>query len=148
MQQAWPHPAPWPRPESGLLKAGKILLLVGAILSAVGAVMMIGMSLLMSAVMSELMEGTEADPDAPGFPPAFFLLYYGGWGLLAAAGSVCGFLAWRKASAGDLAGGFGWGIAAGCLPPVNVLALLGAIFVKVCPEAEAKPAPAAWQAPR
>ena len=147
MQQGWAQAPPaWPRAESGLLKAGKILLLVGSILSAVGAVMMIGMSFFMAAVFSEFAEG--ADPEAPGFPPTFFLVFYGGWGLLAAAGSVCGFLSWRKATAGDLSGGFGWGIAAGCLPPINVVALLGAIFVKVCPEAEARPAAPAWQAPR
>ena len=148
-----PTPAPLASPpgrvgESGLSKASKILLLVGAILSAGLAVMMVGMAIFMGVVFSEFeAEAQEQDPSFR-FPGPLFLAFYGIWGLLYAAGAVCAFIGWRKASAGALDSGFVWGLVGSLLPPFNVVILLGAIFAKVCPEAEAKAHPAAGSAPR
>lgn len=151
-----PPPAPLATPasppvrvgESGLSKASKILLLVGAILSTGLAVMMVGMAIFMGAVFSEFeAEAQEQDPSFR-FPGPLFLAFYGIWGLLYAAGAVCAFVGWRKASAGDLDSGFVWGLIGSLLPPFNVVILLGAIFAKVCPEAEAKAHSAAGSAPR
>lgn len=134
MANGWQQAPPptWqaaPPQPSGLLKAGTILLLVGAILSAVMAVMALAMTLFMGLVLAELSQ------DA--FPGAWFTFFYGGFGLLLVAGAVCGFVAWRKAQSGDLQGAFVWGLVGSLLPPLQVLLLLGAIFAKVCPEAEA-----------
>jgi len=127
-QQA-PPPSWAPAPQSGLLKAGIVLLLVGAILSAAMALMALAMTAFIGVVFAELSQ--EA------FPGAFITLFYGGFALLLAGGSVCGFVGWRKAQAGDLSGAFVWGLVGSLLPPLQILLLLGAIFAKVCPEAEA-----------
>ena len=124
-------------------KASTILLLVGAILAAVGAFFMLFFTLFFSAIFSEL----SSESGAPEGIPSMIFGFYGLFGLLGAAGSVCGFVAWRKASNGDLASAFVWGLVASLLPPLNIVMLLGAIFAKVCPEAEAQArAPAAPQA--
>jgi hypothetical protein len=135
-----PSWAPAP-PQSGLLKAGTILLLVGAILSAAMALLALAMTLFMGFVLAEISEEV--------FPGALFTLFYGGFGLLMVAGAVCGFVAWRKAQAGDLSSAFVWGLVGSLLPPLQILLLLGAIFAKVCPEAEAAAARSrqAWAPP-
>jgi hypothetical protein len=138
-------PPPWQAPQqpSGLRNAAGVLLLVGAILAAVGAVMLLLVTILFSVVLAELgsMAGT------PG-PIGFIAWFYGAFGLLAAAGSACGFVAWHKANQDDLHGAFVWGLVGSLLPPVNILSLLGAIFAKTCPEGEAqsrRPHPSAPQ---
>lgn len=139
MANGWtpaPTPPTWQTPpqQSGLRKASTILLLVGAILSAVGAFLMLLFTILFSVVFSRI--AAEAGPGVGGF--GFFLWFYGAFGLLAAVGSALGFVAWRKAARDDLHGAFVWGLVGSLLPPLNVVSLLGAIFAKVCPEGEAQ----------
>lgn len=138
MTNGWaaaPAATPWqiPPQQSGLRKASGILLLVGAILAAVGAVMLLLLTILFSVVLSEI----AADAGEP-IPIAFIGWFYGAFGVLAAAGSVCGFVAWSKANRNDLHGAFVWGLVGSLLPPVNILSLLGAIFAKTCPESDAQ----------
>lgn len=130
---AWQPPYPaWPAPgPSGLLKASGVLLLVGSILSAVGA----GFLLLMAAFMGVVF-GNLSESGGPGMVPGFIAAFYAIIAVVAAAGAVCGFIAWRKVP-GDLDSAFVWGLVGAILQGVNVVTLLGAIFAKTCPEAEA-----------
>jgi hypothetical protein len=139
MADAWQQvpPPPWatagPPQQSGLLKACTILLLVGAILAVVGAFLMLVFTALFGFVLAAFQDEGRGDM---GFP-AVIGIFYGAFGLLLLASAVCGFIGWRKAGQGDLQGAFVWGLVASLLPPVNILLLLGAIFAKTCPEAEA-----------
>jgi hypothetical protein len=138
MANGWQQAPPptWqaaPPQQSGLLKAGTILLLVGAILSAVGG----GLTLLMALFMGAVFGALSSEVDGGMWAGGLIAGFYGIFALLLIAGSVCGFVAWRRAGRGDLQGAFVWGLVASLLPPLNVLLLLGAIFAKVCPEAEA-----------
>lgn len=123
---AQPH-----QPPSGMYNAATILLLVGAILQAVGALFFVGMGVFMGAVFDSV--GEEV-----GRGPGWIVggLYIA-MGLLAAVGAVFGFLAHRDARRGDAHGAFVLGLVAALLPPVQLLLLLGAIFAKVSPEGEA-----------
>ena len=130
---AWQQPpsAGWapPNQESGLLKASRVLLLVGSILSAVGA----GLLLLMATFMG-LVFGAIGGPGVGAFGIVF--AFYGIFALFVGAGAICGFVAWKKVP-GDLDAAFVWGLIGAILQGVNVVTLLGAIFAKTCPEAEA-----------
>lgn len=145
--RAWPaYPGP-----SGLLKAARILLLVGAILAAVGAFLVLAMSLVLGAVFAEVEDPAEEAGAPAGAIFGFLLGFYGLFGVLSLAGSACGFVAWRKAERGDLSPAFVWGLVASLLPPVNIILLLGAIFCKTCPEADAQARAAAgpgWTPPQ
>ena len=114
--------------QSGLYKAGTILLLVGAILHAVGAVLLVGFSLFFFALGSRFEEGQPL-----GFMGAFYL----GFGLLMAVGTVFAFTAHARATRGEAHGAWIHGLVASLLPPLQVVTLLGAIFVLVSPEGEA-----------
>lgn len=100
---------------SALSSAGRVLLLVGAIVSLALAVVVAGMGFLGGRVV--------------------FLVVAG----IFAAGAASGFVAWRQAVAGRSGRAFGFGLAAGLLPPVQVFPLVGAILVKVAAE-QATPA--------
>lgn len=114
--------------QSGLYKAGTILLLVGAILNAAGA----GLMLVFSLVF--LVLGTRFDEGEPlGVMGAIYL----GFGLLMAVGTVFGFTAHARATRGEAHGAWIHGLVASLLPPLQVVLLLGAIFVLVSPEGEA-----------
>lgn len=140
MDPRWSQPPPawqpppyqgWqdPNRQSGLLKASRILLLVGSILAAVGA----GFLLLMATFMG-LIFGSVSDGGAGAFGIVFVM--YGIFALFLGAGAICGFVAWKK-TPGDLDAAFVWGLVGAILQGVNVVTLLGAIFAKACPEAEA-----------
>ena len=105
---------------STVLRVGAALLLAGAILSLFG----IPMVALAGA--------------ATGFPPALL----GAVALMLLVGGIAGALAFSKAMRGDAAGAFLVGLVAAVLPPVQVVALAGAILCKASPEAGAS-APAA-----
>ena len=130
--------------RSGLAKASGILLLVGAILQAVGAAFALGFTALFATIMGRIEESAVTARQPP-FPISLFLWIYGIMGLLLAAGSVLGFVAYGKTRKGDWQGAFVWGLVGCLLPPVSVLGLLGAIFAKVCPEAEGRQP--GWQQP-
>ena len=110
-------------------------MLVGAILSAAGAVLIIGMGLLFGSVFGALESSASGSEGMPfsALIGGFYVVY----GVVAAAGAVCQFVAWGKISRRELQAGFVWGLVGALLPPLNILALLGAIFAKTCPEAEA-----------
>ncbi len=97
------------------------MLLVGAILGAVGAVLLVGLAF----GMAELMEALDA-------PRAGAVGYvYGVLGLMQGVGAALGFVAYTKAKEGDMNGAFTFGLIASMLPPLRILLLLGAIFCKV-----------------
>jgi hypothetical protein len=142
-----PHPPsqPWPGRPSGLLKASGILMLVGAILSAAGAVLLLVVGLFFAAIFSGL-EAEEGPFSFTSLIAGFYVVY----GLVSGAGAACSFVAWGRISRLDLHGGFVWGLVGSLLPPLNILTLLGAIFAKTCPEAEAAAArgqQAGWSRP-
>lgn len=125
--------------RSGLFKAGEVLLLVGAILSAVGAVFLVLASIGLGALF--------ASTDTGDAPTGFITAVYGVLAAVLAMGAVFGFLAYGKARRGDAHGGFVFGLVAALLPPVQVVPLLGAIFCKVSPEGEAARSAVPPQAP-
>ena len=114
---------------SGMYKAGTILLLVGAILHAIGTLALAGLG-----IVYIMLEG--ADGGGPRLF-AFMGYVYLGLAALTAVGTVFGFLAHAKASRGDAHGGWVNGLVASLLPPLQVITLLGAIFCLVSPEGEA-----------
>ncbi len=114
---------------SGLFKAGKILLLVGAILQAVGALFLLLGSMGLGFLNGEL----EGQDDAL---IVILRTVYTILGIVSAAGAVLGFLAYGKARAGDARRAFVLGLIGCLLPPVQLLGLLGAIFCKVSPEGD------------
>lgn len=113
---------------SGLFQAGTILLLVGAILAAIGALFMLALAIGMNVLFTALDE-----PDAPGL---FFAIFYGALAIVMAAGSVFGFIGYGKGREGDAQGAFVFGLVAALVPPVQVVPLVGAILCKVSPEAQ------------
>lgn len=105
--------------QTDLAKPGAILLLVGAIVSAAGALLMIGLLIGIQALLEAL------DGEAVGIS-----WVYGIIGLLLAIGSALGFIGYRRANAGDLDGAFKFGLACALMPPLQILPLIGAIFCK------------------
>ncbi|MCA1818931.1 MAG: hypothetical protein LC620_02575 [Halobacteriales archaeon] len=120
---------------SGLAKASGVLLLVGAILQAVGSVFFVLAVVLLGSVFGSLQDA----PGKPHFPFEVILWIYGILGAFLVAGSICSFVAYGRARKGDWQGAFVWGLVGCLLPPVSVVGLLGAIFAKVCPESEGRP---------
>ena len=108
--------------NEGLEKASTILLLVGAILSGIGAVFL----LLLTFGMGALFAALDAEADA-----AVVLAVYGGLSLILSVGAILTFVAWNKARQGDWDGAFVLGLIGSLLPPVQIVQLLGAIFAKV-----------------
>lgn len=116
-------------PESGMKKAGTILLLVGAIVSLVGVLFLVAILGLLRILTGS--EGTDE----------MFLgigLVYGILALLMVASSILGFLAYGKARRGDLHGAWILGLVSSLLPPVQAITLIGAILCMVCPEHDAQ----------
>lgn len=116
-------------PESGMKKAGTILLLVGAIVSLVGVLFLVAILGLLRILTGN--EGTDE----------MFLgigLVYGILALLMVASSILGFLAYGKARRGDLHGAWILGLVSSLLPPVQAITLIGAILCMVCPEHDAQ----------
>lgn len=111
---------------SVLLRTGSWLLLAGAALSAVGAV-------------GGAIE-TVAAFGAVGAPAAGMLLTMLPLSAVFAAGAVTGVLGWRKARQGLAGPAAGWGLAAGLLPPMNPVLLLGALLCFGSPERQSEPA--------
>lgn len=116
--------------QSGLLKAGRILVLIGAIMSALGAVMLAG-----TAIGLGLLP-TESDADAA--ISMGISIMYGVFAIMLVAGSVLGFLSHRNVGAGRIHTAWIQGLVASLLPPLQVLLLVGAILVYVSPEHEAE----------
>jgi hypothetical protein len=106
--------------QTNLAKPGTILLLVGAILSAISALFMFGLMIGLQAIFDIM--GEEA--------PAFSWMY-GIFGVLLLLGSVFGFTAAARANEGDLQGAFVFGLVSALMPPLQILPLIGAIFCKV-----------------
>lgn len=113
---------------SGLFKAGEVLLLVGAIVSAASALLMVGLAIGFSALVAAF-----DDPDAP----TWVAWLYGILALIMVASTAFGFVGYGKARKGDPQGGFVFGLVASLLPPVQVIPLLGAILCRASPEGEA-----------
>jgi hypothetical protein len=117
---------------SSLFKAGRILILVGAILAAVTAVLAIGFAVGFALIFDEA--AAEAAPFGVG---GVFALIYGGIGIMSAIGAVFGFLSFRAANAGQVHAAWIRGLIASLVPPVQVVALVGAILMLMSPEHEA-----------
>lgn len=108
---------------TSLAVAGTVLLLVGAIVSTAGTVLVFFFGF------------TAGQP---------FMMVVAA---LLAIGAVLGFVAWRKAAAGQLGPAFGLGLASALLPPIQVLQLVGAILVKVADANAAQARAASPQSP-
>jgi hypothetical protein len=128
--------------RSGLLKAGTILLLVGGILRAVGAVLIVLYGTVVSAVFDALAKRNAAAASLPPYVAVLFLVL----GVLVGVGSLFSLLGYGRAKAGDPHSAFVRGLVGALLPPVQVVSLVGAILCKVSPEGEGR-APAPPQAP-
>ena len=140
--QPLPPMQPTPAGQSGMLKAGTVLLLVGAILHTVAAFFLILFSVFMIAIGGAFAEEEGA------FVPAMIGIVYLVIGVVLALGSYFGFSAWRKAQRNELHGAWIHGLVSALLPPVQVITLLGAIFLLVCPEHDAQEkAKQAWGPP-
>ncbi len=116
--------------ETGLLKAGRILVLVGAIMSVFGALMLLLVSIGINLIPTE--SGTDA---AVG---AFVGILYGVLAAMLIAGAIFGFLSFRSVGEGRIHRAWIQGLVAALLPPVQVLSLVGAILILVSPEHEAE----------
>jgi hypothetical protein len=114
--------------RSGLLRAGEILLLVGAFLQLAYAVLMLGFGVMVGWVRDAQAAGS-VTPFPSWFVPLYFVL-----GALGLAGCVLTFLAYRAVGRGEPRHAFMLGLAGSLLPPVQVVPLLGAILCKVSPE--------------
>lgn len=120
-------------PPSGQAKAGRILLLIGAVLAAVGAAFLALAGLFLLAA-GETFLGEEAEQSmAPTVIGAIYLVV----AALVAVGCVFGFLAYGRAMRGDVHGAWVFGLVAALVPPVQLLALVGAILLLTSPEHEA-----------
>lgn len=115
--------------RSGLFQAGTILLLVGAIMSVFGALMMIAFVVGFGMFFAAL------EPEVGGLPE-WMSVFYGAMALLMAGGAAAGFAAFAKARQGDAAMAFTFGLVCALLPPLQVVPLIGAILCKVSPEAQ------------
>lgn len=114
---------------SGMFQAGKIIILVAAILAVVGALFMVVFGILFGSINAAA--GEEAALDW--FGPLYIVI-----GIITGIGSVFGFLGYGRARRGDAHGAFVFGLVAALVPPVQVLMLVGAILCKVSPEAQAQ----------
>lgn len=128
--------------RSGLAKASGILLLIGAIFQAVVA----GLFLLITSIFGAILSSeTQRTPSMPPFPFQMFVWIYGVMGAMMLVGAILTFVAYAKTRKGDWQAAFVWGLVGCLLPPVHILGLLGAIFAKVCPEADGRQPQ--WQQP-
>lgn len=117
--------------QSGLAKAGRILLLVGAILAVVGGAALV----VLGAVFLVL---GDLEGDAGAFVPGRLIgAVYFVLGILQGVGAIFGFLAHGRARRGDWHGAWVFGLVAALVPPLQVVPLLGAIFCLVSPEGDA-----------
>jgi len=118
---------------SGLLKAGRILLLVGFILHLVGTVAAIlGGWLFLYLARRHQQDGS------PSFDSALVGGIYLGVGILLAVGSIVGKTALKRAENGQAHAAWVRGLVSSLLPPLQVVTLVGAILCKVSPEGEAR----------
>lgn len=118
--------------RSGMAKAGRILLLVGAIMGAAAAFFLV----VAGIVLVVLGQNLVGDGDA-GFPGTVVGAIYLVMGAVIAVGTVFGFVAHARAQRGDWHGAWVFGLVAALVPPLQVVPLLGAIFCMVSPEGEA-----------
>jgi MFS family permease len=118
-------------PVSGLATAGRILLLVGAIMSLLGACFLLGLITLLQLL------GERAPPaNGTGQELQVMGLVYGILALVLVVGAVFGYLAYRFASRGQWRQAWTYGFVAALVPPLQLIPLLGAIFCLVSPEGE------------
>lgn len=118
--------------QSGLFRAGEILLLVGAILAAAGAAFF----LVLGVAMGFLQLGDAFGRAEPPF--VWFVAAYFGIAVLTGVGAIVGFLAYGQARRGDARGAWIRGLVASLLPPVQVVLLVGAILCLTSPEGQAQ----------
>lgn len=125
------------RSKSGLAQAGEILLLVGAIMRTVGVLFMLVYMLIMVGLFTSIdgSPGPGAMFDAFGgmFVTMMILIV-----VMMVASVPVGFVGWQKARSGAYRTGGILGIVASMLPPVDVILLLGGIFLMVSDEAKAE----------
>ena len=129
---------------SGLLNAGTILLLIGAIVQSVGAFFLLLYGTLFGTALRRAME---RNGNTNSFPATFLMIVFLCLGLLLAAGAVLAFLAHARARAGNANSAFVRGLIAALLPPVQIVTLIGAILCKASPEAQglSPQGPPGWQ---
>lgn len=116
-------------PESGLHQAGRILVLVGAIMNFVGALFVV-IAALGIVVMQNVTDGGNV-------VTSFIGIMYGVLALVSIAGGIVGITAYHRAKAGEVHSAWIRGLVAALLPPVQAITLVGAILLLTSPEHEA-----------
>lgn len=116
---------------SGMFKAGTVLLLIGAILQALGAVFLLG--------VGAMLLGTQAlqSPDDNVAERTFLGFFYAVFGGVLAVGAIFGFIAQGRAKKGNAHSAWINGLVASLLPPLQAVTLIGAILCRVSPEGAA-----------
>jgi hypothetical protein len=130
-----PAPSPWAThaAPSGLFKAGRILLLIGAILHPIGSFFLVVVGALMLVIGVNVFGDGKAT-----FPFAVIGTVYLILGIVLAIGAVFGYLAHASAKAGQAHRAWVRGLVSSLLPPLQVVTLVGAILCMVSPEGEAQ----------
>lgn len=116
--------------HSGQYKAGRILLLVGAILAVAGAALFVVGGILLIVIGETILGGEEQMT----FAPTVVGIIYLGLGILTGIGAGFGFVAQARAQRGEAHGAWVAGLVAALVPPVQLLALVGAILILTSPE--------------
>ncbi len=107
---------------SSLLRAGRILTLIGAGVSALGALILLGVTGVIALI-----------PGSDG-PPIWFVALYGVLALIMALGAGFGFMAARRVKDGHIHRAWVLALTGALLPPVQTILLVGAILIYVSPE--------------
>lgn len=118
--------------SSSLFKAGRIFLLIGAIMSAFGALFLLAASIFLLTVGNNILGGESGSA----FPATVVGWLYLGLGALLVVGCVFGFRAYGAAKAGDARRAWINGLVAALLPPLQIVPLVGAILCLVSPESQ------------
>ncbi len=123
--------------NTGLLRAGEILLLVGSILHVISATILVLSGILLFGFGASNPSGEQPVLDVLAFLGPIRIAYTI-LGVLSLGGAIVGFMAYGRARSGDAAGAVVFGLTSALLPPLAIVQLIGAILCKVSPEGTAQ----------
>ncbi len=110
-----------------LAKAGTILTLVGGILNVLGALLMIGMNVLIAWLIAN-------DPGSPEEVEAFIQWIYGSIAALMIVGAILAFIAFSKGRKGEHRTAAILSFVASALPPVQFVMIIAGILLYLADE--------------
>ena len=123
--------------NTGLLRAGEILLLVGSILHAISAAILVLSGILLFGFGASSSSGEQPVIDVLAFLGPIRIAYTV-LGIVSLGGAIVGFMAYGRARSGDAGAAFAFGLTSALLPPLAIVQLIGAILCKVSPEGTAQ----------